>query len=497
MHRSPRAALAVALVALVGGGVGLGSGAGGCRAPSTPAVGAPAGVANRARATGATPTPTASVRGWGALVIDDTAFVIGEDFASVAAYDIATGRARWRTRLPAPTRGRHTLHALAGAVALWAGDQLVLLSPATGALVRPPEPAPWNDRCFLATGRGVCAFRCDCDVRIVDCTTARVVGKVYDETYVDFEEAPAEDGGGGGGGCYGGGGDIVGRAGPLAVFSIEDLPRTGGADPFGAPLAFVAVDTTTGREAYRIPAAPLTSTVAPPSTGVTADGATCYAGDHVGALLVWDCASGRILWRLPAASASDGLPGHLVQTSAAPRGLFRRAGADATLYDERTGAVRWTRTAPLEQVTLLAGAPTPTMIRLAAPSAHRTTELVWLDADGAPGPSVPLAASPTEADDGDVLLRTPAGLSLRDALGRERAATASPLPVNVTFVADHLDLFGTDELVVVDRALTPRVRVTGSAASAPGSTLPALAIYRWPAAGSTEPGEILLYALKP
>lgn len=437
------------------------------------------------------PPPNARIAGWDALVIGSRAFVIAPGFDAVEAYDPASGRRLWRTSLPEETHGRHELQDVGGAVALWAGNRMFTFDAATGKLVRKPDGVAWSTRCWLHRKRGVCAIGCECDAQIVDCTTGRPVGKRYDKTHVElfFDE----DQGGASGGCYGPGGEIVGRSGDLAVIAIEDVDNLTGPGSLHDPLAFTGVELPSGRERYRIPAAPLSSTIAPSPTGTTADGRTCHAGDHNGRFIVWDCATGAALWTAPEVAWPGALPGHLVQTSAA--GIFRRVGDTASLHDERTGAILWTRTIPATQFALLAGAPVPDLPSLGVASDRKLTSIVWLGPDGAELATAPLDGSIHEGDDGGLFVLG-AALVAYDPSGRELARTTEPLPRNLTAFTDHLDVFG-DGYALLDRALRVRLHVDGSAASAPGATLAAMAIYRWPPKGVDGPGEILLYSLAP
>lgn len=437
------------------------------------------------------PPPTARVDGQGDLVQGGRAFVIAPGFDAVEAYDPASGRRLWRASIPEKTSGRHSLHAFGGDVGLWAGNRLFVLDAAAGKLVRPPDEVPWNDRCWLDTIGGACAMRCECDLRVVDCATGRTIGPVYPKSYVEILDEES----GSSGGCWGPGGDLVGRAGGVDVVAIED-DHSGGGGMFGGRLAFVGVELATGRELYRIPAAPLSTTVAPAASGVSPDGRTCHAGDHEGRLLVWDCASGRVLWSQPGLpTGTHGLSGHLVQSS--DGALFRRAGDTATLHDERTGTIRWTVTAPHERATFLAGAAAPRMVSLGLPSGHRTTELAWLaPADGAERVRVPVVDLFEDGPTGGTFVRTSDTLIAYDRDGRERARSHEAVDRNVTAFADHLDVFG-DDYALLDRDLHVRLRLAGSAASSTGSTLRSLAIYRWPPKDAPGPGAILLYSLTP
>lgn len=263
------------------------------------------------------------VPAWGVAAAAGKLVVIDDKRTTTTAYDATTGARAWQATITHDPRELHTL-AVAGASLLeWVADQLHVLDPATGRELAAADMATNGSGCKLDIERGMCALRCPCSYQVVDCTTGARVGKSYQRTYTErFSRTGPPSAG-----CWGSGSSTIGMVNGLALFSVEDAPT--------AHDVTAALSVATGKERWRDTFA--SSSLAGQS-GHSPDGKTCWFGGRNGELRVLDCATGKQLWR--AAGGSDDSP-YAIAGFVAPHGVFALVGARATLYDERTGKVRW------------------------------------------------------------------------------------------------------------------------------------------------------------
>lgn len=271
----------------------------------------------------------ADVKAWAIEAAGGKLIVVDDGFLSVTAIDASTGKQAWSTKLQsAPARGSHELVVDRTNVLAWFGEKAHVLDAATGKLARSYDTVGHASKCGLWVKEGMCAQVCECSFALADCTTGKLTSARYQGKYV--EEFDPD--GGMSSGCWGFDGWPLGTAGTLALVSVDDpKPHVAGIDP------------STTKEVWKrdMRASPQTY-----ETGHSADGKTCWFSSYDQSLAVLDCATGKQLWTTP---GNKGGGRHLVLPIPG-RGLFEQNRTKATLRDERSGKVIWTRTLPDDAV---------------------------------------------------------------------------------------------------------------------------------------------------
>jgi outer membrane protein assembly factor BamB len=270
-------------------------------------------------------TLLADVKAWAIESAAGKLLVVDDGLLSVTAIDAATGTKAWTTKLQTkPARGSHEI-VIDGTNALaWFGAKAHVLDAATGRLVRSYATVEHANKCGLWVNEGVCARVCECSFALADCTTGKLLSATYKGKYVE----EIDPGGGMSSGCWGFDGWPLGKAGKLALISVDDpKPHVAGIDP------------ATAKEVWKrdMRASPQTY-----DTGHSADGKTCWFGSHDTSLAVLDCATGKELW---STKGMQGTVRHLV-IPIPGRGLYVQKHTTATLHAERTGKAIWTHELP-------------------------------------------------------------------------------------------------------------------------------------------------------
>jgi hypothetical protein len=315
-------------------------------------------------------------------------FVLEPGFSTVRAIDAITGKALWRTPLPAHGRGVHLLQRLGDRLLARTGEGLTVID-ARGAIVAHHAVA-LGDRTFLWRRDEACGLRGDCSFQLIDCSDARpignpIAGAMRHRRSFDGEEMHS--------GCWGFDVDLWGRFGG-ALLVIAD-----GAEPEGAR----AIDVASGQIRWHQPAVGCHG-CPDPLRGLASDLAGAASDDEVVAL---DAASGRIRWRHPAEGATMAL---WVDGG----GIFVTTPTAASLLEPATGKPRWSQPLAGERAMVQsARLPEGADIWLRT---DRDMPLLWLDERGAS-----LGRSTLKA--GQTLIRTAgaAEVTIVDGLSRDRA----------------------------------------------------------------------------
>ena len=394
-----------------------------------------------------TPAPAmkllADVKAWGIASAGGKLLVVDDGFLSVTALDAATGAKAWTTKLQSsPARGTHELVVVDRTTVLaWFGAKAHVLDAATGKLARSYTTIEHANKCGLWVTEGVCANVCDCSFALADCTTGKLLSTRYRGDYVEMMDPD----GGRSSGCWGFDGWPLGKAGTLALVSVDDpKPHVAGIDP------------ATTKEVWKreMMASPQTY-----ETGHSPDGKTCWFSNHDDSLAVLDCATGKELWTTPGVKGSSR---HIVWYIPG-RGLFEQKAQTATLHEERTGKTLWTTQLPAGAVSWpkghapVADLPRPTGV-------DDAVSLVILDP--ATGKHLSTIAIPKDTDlipdaAGAFYIARTSELTAFDASGTELARAA--LPAFNMELGETLIAMGRDaDIVVVDKkTLKELLRVPG------------------------------------
>jgi outer membrane protein assembly factor BamB len=286
----------------------------------------------------------ATIPAWDVATAGNRVVVIDDGFLTASAVDATTGKPAWHTQIETVVRGRHTLHPNGATVLEWAGDSIHVLDAASGK-ISSTSPAAFNGTnwqdggCGLDISDGVCAQRCQCSFQLLDCATGKPGRKRYEHVYIERIDPRGSRSAG----CYGITDNILGRAGQLAIVATEDHQASG--TPSGPHIA-AAIDLKTGTEAWRA-----WVSVQATDSGVSPDGKTCWLSTFDNMLRVLDCAQGSELWK----SKPVRDPKLHAIAFAPPSGLYVVRDREATLFDARTGKVRWRVTLPANTFGWLPG----------------------------------------------------------------------------------------------------------------------------------------------
>lgn len=404
----------------------------------------------------------ATVPAWDAAPAGGKLVVVDDKFLTVSAFDPATGKRAWTSKIIKEAKGRHTLHVVGSDVLAWFGETLSSIDPASGKVralgKRGYNGVEWSQGgCWLDFVEGAAAQRCQCSFQLFDPTTNKDIGPRYEKTYMHMKELD-ENGNRGGmtAGCWGMSESLFGRAGTMALVTTED---TRGRGRSGGQAITAAIDLVKGTEAWRRPQRSQFG-------GHSTDGKTCWFYGFTEEIVAVDCTSGKKLWtgtKLPA------MGHHIVSfvpaTKTTKASVFdlrapSKAPAVASLHDARTGKTRWTTKLAPDTLAWVRGATPDLGIR-----ADDVSSISILD----PVSGRALASIPKSAD-GSISLDGRGGFVLRDkgdviaydADGKETARAR--LTVNSVTFGDSLVVATLPtEIVVLDRGtLAERGRVPGS-----------------------------------
>ncbi len=290
---------------------------------------------------------------WGISAAAGKLVVVDDDLVTTSAIDAATGQPVWRTTIEPRPLGWHTLFPAGPHILEWAGEAIHVLD--VGAGTELAHHAASNNggyvgqrrSCYITAAHDTCAWTCECSFTLFECANGAAIGRAHQKQYMEMfppDEPPQA-------GCWSGDGEIVGQSGALAILSTSDVDATKPASPGETAVIAVAVDRSTGREAWRV------HTGATGPAGASRDGQTCWWFDDKERAQVIDCATGATRWHATVAGEARPRITRFVApgTRNAPGALYDQAGAVAELRDARTGALRWRATLPAGTLGWIAG----------------------------------------------------------------------------------------------------------------------------------------------
>ncbi|MEZ4469859.1 MAG: PQQ-binding-like beta-propeller repeat protein [bacterium] len=382
----------------------------------------------------ASPRVVAELSAAQVVAVGDRLVALEPDLLHLRGLD-RDGKPRWRKRFQAEARGIQALFVHDGRVLLYAGEQARWVDAATGergpAIPVPYLSSPGHPGCWLNHVGGAYAFYCPCEFRF-----AQADGAPLGEPYRFHQRCERDyDGNGSSCGCWGSSGDLIGRAGDLALARVEEPPtpaeRHEKRSHYGDLL--VAVSVKTGQEVWRQPAPLGQAATYIGGLGVLPDGRTFFNADAAGRITAHDAATGGLLWRDPPADA-DGerphQPGSRVVV-VPPDGLFFFANGQATLFDARSGQVRWRHALPDARLALPAtateplGVQGPGPIHLLRPADGQPAAVLTLTAEA--GHLLPVGDRVIVRDGSTLRLHAPDGTLIGRATG---VGSAAPVLVN-------------------------------------------------------------------
>lgn len=404
----------------------------------------------------------AKVPAWDAAPAGGKLLVIDDKFLTVSAFDASTGKRAWKSKVIKEAMGRHTLHVNGAEVLAWFGQTLSALDPATGKVralgQRGYNGIKWEDGgCWLDLVEGAAAQRCQCNFQVFDPVTNKDEGPRYESTYIEYFESDANGLPGRSAGCWGGSGDLLGKAGNIALISAEDSGNGKSKGKMHGPTVTAGIDLTNGTEAWRLMQASQFG-------GHSPDGKTCWFYGFTEELLAVDCASGTKLWSgKPLPSMGRHVAIHVAATKRAKSAVLDvrapdKAAGVAVLYDERTGATRWSTKLAPGSIAWIRGTTPPLATSI------DETSIAILDPDT--GKALANVAVPTDSGvvldgRGGFVISTKTHVIAYDENGKERARAR--IGGAAVTIGDGLLVANTDsELVILDRkTLAERGRVTG------------------------------------
>jgi outer membrane protein assembly factor BamB len=405
----------------------------------------------------------AKVPAWDAAPIGGKLVVVDDKFLTVSGYDAATGKKSWTSKVINEAKGRHTLHAIGGEVLAWFGETLSSIEPATGKVhalgQRGYNGVAWQDGgCWIDLAEGIAVQRCQCSFQVFDPKTNKDLGPRYQKTYIEYHESDENGNPSRSAGCWGMSEQLFGKAGNLALISAEDGKQRGKGKMRGDSIT-AAIDVVKGTEVWRLPQASQFG-------GHSPDGKTCWFYGFTEAIIAVDCATGSKLW------SGTALPSHgrhvvtFVPGAKTTKGSVldvrtpSKARGIAELYDERTGASRWTTKLPPGSFAWVRGT-----VPVLATSAHDVSSLVILDpATGRPLATIPKTAGASFELDGrgGFVLQEKNHVIAYDADGKETGRAALEAR-DLTFGEALLVVTLEKELVVLERqTLRERGRIPGA-----------------------------------
>jgi hypothetical protein len=261
-------------------------------------------------------------------------------FEQIAGYD-PQGQQLWRTRYQAAgaSRGVQALFVIQGRVLLYAGKRVrtvdLLRGKLSGGAKVPYLSTPGVPGCWLNHVNGACAFYCPCRFQFARCSDGAPLGPNFHYHRVCRRNW---DGKGSSCGCWGSNGDLVGRGqGTLVARMARPADSRGKRRRHSEIL--VGLDAATGKERWR--RAPAFRSHATWVNGLsrTADRRTCWSGDAEGRLELFECRSGKTLWKTE--QPKVGKVTHIGALGSKRGGILISGTKQVICFEERTGKIRW------------------------------------------------------------------------------------------------------------------------------------------------------------
>ncbi|HGG58127.1 MAG TPA: hypothetical protein ENK31_10060, partial [Nannocystis exedens] len=222
----------------------------------------------------------AKVASAGALV------VLEGDYRHLRAIDPVTGAERWRLLAQDEAHGMHELHSYGDRLLLHAGRRLVIVDARQGRRLGEAAAVRNGGGCRLQIEGDACAYVCECMLQLIDCASGIEVGPSYlsseNHIYVESDEhdsvCPIRP-------------RLLGRKDDLTVALVEGKDGLMGAVALdrGGTARWRREGLLTHRGTF---------SAGWIAAGMAPDGGTCWLADLSGGELeVFDCASGKKLWR--------------------------------------------------------------------------------------------------------------------------------------------------------------------------------------------------------
>ncbi|MBW1807784.1 MAG: PQQ-binding-like beta-propeller repeat protein [Deltaproteobacteria bacterium] len=282
------------------------------------------------------------VPAWDSVVYGNQIITLDEDFLHISATSLTSGKRLWKRKFQKKAIGIHRLYLAGKRLFVYAGNQLYTFNARSGKRVAVYDVPSQQGRnnpggCYLDTQAATCAINCDCQFQFCSCADGAVLGPKYSLSYTCMED----DTFGPSSGCFGPQGQPLGQAGELWLATVEN-PKSDERHGFAGPQMVVAVNPRSGQEVWRSQEAVLSYWVRDLS-GISSDGRVCWLGNLDGALKVFACQTGQLLWQQKSSgpkSSGDTLP-TLVAWVEKPKGLYVIRPGQAGLYAADTGQARW------------------------------------------------------------------------------------------------------------------------------------------------------------
>jgi outer membrane protein assembly factor BamB len=279
---------------------------------------------------------------WDSVVYGNQVITLDEDFLHISATSLTSGKRLWKRKFQKKAVGIHRLYLAGKRLFIYAGNRLFTFNIRSGERVAVYDVPFQRGRdnpggCYLDIQAASCAINCDCQFQFCSCADGAVLGPKYSLSYTCMEDDTL----GPSSGCFGPQGQPLGQAGELWLATVEN-PKSKERQGFAGPQMIVAVNPKSGQEVYRSEKAGLSRWVRDLS-GISPDGRICWLGNLDGALKVFACQTGQLLWQQKGSgprSIGDTLP-TLVAWVEKPPGLYITRPGQAGLYAADSGKARW------------------------------------------------------------------------------------------------------------------------------------------------------------
>lgn len=284
----------------------------------------------------------ARVPAYDAEAAESRVFSLDPEVRKLRGFDLATGKELWSTPLGVEPSGRVKIYPSFGAkkrVLVHVENQLLLFDPLTGALAS-RTPGPWSqDKTRFEDDRGACSFSTACDLHLVDCDDAHPYGPVLriavTHLYKSLKE-PHDNVCWGPRHLLGRGGNIVVAVTDGRMFEQDNAPKQEGPITLG-------IDSKSGKVVWSTRSLGCEHCV---TSGISADGSTCWLADVNGKLDVFACATGKLFFqkKLPEKALATTKPAFF--TAAVAGRLLLSTATEAALLDASNGKSIWSTSLP-------------------------------------------------------------------------------------------------------------------------------------------------------
>jgi hypothetical protein len=363
-----------------------------------------------ARAPSAEPrvAPPAIVDVHHALVVGSVVVSIAVNRLDVVGHAMDGGRELWRTPFQEAASNGDRLELLgSGNLLVRSGRALTVVEPGSGKIVHQHRHA-MADRKHLWERNGMCSLRGECSVQLIDCDSAKPLGKpILGEIQRRTEHRSRRHHAG----CWSFDVNLIGRSGDALLFFGHRLRGVRGASLF-------AVSARSGARLWQSSAASCRGCTEA-EYGMDPQGRLCW-GYADESLQAFSCRGGATRWRrkLPELDHALWVPG-------GAGGLFVSWGGRVALLDASHGRERWSRPVAAGTVALPSPVRLPRQPAITLSLSRRLT-LQLLDAASG-RPTKRLDWSPGDAlfngVDDEVRVRSAASASVAGA-----TQPAGPLP---------------------------------------------------------------------